>query len=365
MMKAIRLLSVLAGALALALFISLGCGDDNSVVGPRKDGPPGRLFTLNQADATMFVFDTKTMAVIDTVDTRVKKPHYIEFSPDGQFFYIVTLETTGHLAKFDAATYAFIDSVMTPPGVQPTAIAITSDSKFGYVCNFSLATQRTLIHKFDLATLQTVGSALAGAMTHDIKITGDGSVVIACNRFSDDLTLLYPGPDTVVFVSIDPDSLYPVGSNKYGPFGVAVDHRDSLAFIACMDALQVRVLDIGARRIVDSIDIPVDTTGFIYGPTLLAVSPDNDLVYLTTRGGNTVVVFRVSTMTVLAQIPLSVPYPFGIDISDDGSMVYVACVNTPTKQGRIYAIDGVTFAKVDSVDVGGESFGLAWRPLVP
>ncbi len=47
-------------------------------------------------------------------------------------------------------------------------------------------------------------------------------------------------PDTVVIVPIDPDRLYEVGDRAYGPFGVAIDHKDSLAFIACVDANQLR-----------------------------------------------------------------------------------------------------------------------------
>jgi DNA-binding beta-propeller fold protein YncE len=130
-----------------------------------------------------------------------------------------------------------------------------------------------------------------------------------------------------------------------------------------MDALQVRWLDIDARTIVDSIDIPVDTVGtIIAGPTLMAVSPDNDVVFVTTRQGNSVVVFRVSTKTILANIPLATPNPFGITMSDDGSRVYVACINTTFANGRVYVIDGNTYVKTDSLDVGRNSFGLIWQP---
>lgn len=351
----------LVGLLLLSVTLTMGCGDDS--VSSTNDNPPGRLFVVNQFDATMYVYDTKTMTRVDSIDTKVKKPHYIEFAPDGANFYITTLETTGRIAKFNAATLEFVDSVSVSPSVQPSAIAITADSRFGYICNFSSPSQPTVITKYDLVSMQNVGTVQAGALTHDLKITSDGSVVIACNRNTDNITLVYTDADTVAFVDIDPAAGSPIGQPRYGPFGIVIDNRDSLAFIACMDALQVRVLDIASRAIVDSIDIPVDTTGFIYGPTLMAISPDNDVIYLTTRGGNSLVAFRVSTKQILANIPFSTPAPFGITISDDGSRIYVACVNLPTKQGRIYVIDGLTQTKIDSIDVGRESFGLIWRPL--
>lgn len=351
-----------------ALLFVAGCDDDKGV-DSEDFGPEGRLYVLNQADRTMYVYDTKTLTRVDSIDTRVGKPHYIEFSPDGQNFYITTLEPTGQIAKFDAATNDFITSLTVPPAVQPSAIAITADSKYGYVCNFSLPGHIAPIHKFDLETMQHLDGVVlqSGVLTHDLKITSDGSVVVACSRNSDKITLVYPDADTVVIFSIDPDSVYGISSeSKYGPMGIIIDNRDSLAFIACMNAFQVRVLDIAAQQIVDSIlNIPVDTTGtaFIFGPTLLAVSPDNDVVFVTTQGGNSVVAMRVSTNDTLANIPFSTPNPFGITMSDDGSRIYAACVGSAAGHGRVYVIDGSSYAKLDSIDVGKESFGLIWRPL--
>ena len=57
--------------------------------------------------------------------------------------------------------------------------------------------------------------------------------------------------------------------------------------------------------------------------------------------------------------------PFGITISDDGTRVYVSCTNTRPQPGQVYVIDGETFEKLDSLEVGSEPFGLAWRPPLP
>ncbi len=357
---------IVSGMFSVMMVAALSsCGDNGtSATNSGAQNPAGRLYALNQTDATLYIYDTKTLQRLDSIPTMVDRPHYIQFSPTGDFFYIVTLEPTGRIAKFDARTNVFVDSVTAPPAVQPSAIVITPDGKTGYVCNFSSPGRRTEINKYDLTTMQHVGSFPAGVTTHDLKITSDGSVIVACNRYGDNLTLLYPDADTVTFVSIDPDSLYADDSHKYGPFGVAIDHRDSLAFIACMDALQVRVLDIAARTIVDSIDIPVDSA-FIYGPTLLAVSPDDKTVYVTTRGGNSIVVFDVPTMTVVADIKLSTPYPFGIDISADGSRVYAACVGNLTGNGAVQIIDGKTLVPMSTLTTGRGTFGLTWAPTAP
>ncbi len=294
-------------------------------------------------------------------------PHYIEFSPDGENFYITTLEAIGHLAKYNAVTNTFIDSITIP--FQPTAIAITEDSRYGYICDFSSNSTSSLtkIYKYDLTTLTLIDSMQAGTVTHDIKITSDGSVVIATNKNSNKLTLVYPNAltptaDTTVSVSVDPDVDYPDDFIKYGPFGVIIDNNDSLAYVACVDINQVRVFDIKNRVVIDSVEIP-NTGGFISGPTLLAISPDNSHLFLTTRLSNKIYVIQTNPLQIVKSIAHETPASFGIDISDDGTHVYAACINTPVTKGRVYIIDGNSFEKVDSIDVGAESFGLKWQPI--
>jgi YVTN family beta-propeller protein len=345
-------------AVAAIVLLVAGCGDDDGV-GPVDKGPAGRLYVLNQGDGTMFVYDTKTLARIDSIDTVVEQPHYIEFSPDGQHFYIVTLELAGgHIAKFNASTLEFIASASVP--AIPTAIAITSDSRFGYICDFASGSGATRVRKYDLTTLQEVNSVQAGAISHDLKITSDGSVVIVTNRNTDNLTLVYTDEDSVTFVPMTDED--PSTSNDFGPMGVIIDHRDSLAFIACMDSEQIRVLDIAARKIVDSVDIPIHATGEPSGPTLLAVLPDNDVVFASTQFGNSIVAVRMSTGDILLDSPVATLGPFGITMSDDGSRVYAASRGLKGDHGRVYVFDAINFTKIDSIDVGEENFGLIWQP---
>ncbi len=356
---------VAIGLLFSFVLTLMSCNDDGDIVNSVDIGPDGRLYVLNQGDNTLYVYDTKTLTRIDSVDTHVELPHYIEFSPDGQYFYITTLvrASLGEIAKFRVDSTKFVAKAFVPPGIQPSAIAITADSRYGYICNFGSPDALTRIHKIDLNDLSDAGSVQAGAFTHDLKITSDGSTVVACNRHTENVTLVYPDADTVAFIDIDPDTAYGIVPNpKYGPFGVAISPNDSIAYIACQTGLQVRMLDIANRTIVDSISLPIDSTGPIWGPTLMAVRPDNQAVFLTTRFGASVVAFNPITKDTLALFEFETTSPFGITISDDGSRVYVACVGGTRDHGRIYVIDAINMVKVDSIDVGNQSFGLKWQP---
>lgn len=363
MKRTVYLLLIVLSSLLVTIVVA-GCDDDDPPNGvPINNNPAGRLYVLNQTDGTVYIYDTKTLTRTDSIDAIVANPHYIEFSPDGQFYYLTTLESPGRIAKFSSVSNTLVDSVTMTGSPIPSAIAITSDNMFGYLCDFTAGTQLGNVHKYNLNTMSFVSSSIqAGATSHDLKITSDGSVIVVCNQKTDDVTLVYPGADTVFFVPIDPDSTRPPGQAAYGPFGIAIDHRDSLAFVACIIANQIRVLDLTTRTIVDSVDIPVVPTASPAGPTLMAVSPDNRVVYVTTQWGNSVVAVDMITKQVLADIPLSVGRSFGITMSDDGSRIYVAATNLQNQTGRIYVLDGATNTMIDSLDVGTNSFGIYWRP---
>ncbi len=328
--------------------------------------PAGRLYVLNQKDSTIFIYDTKTFTRIDSFPAQVAAPHYIRFSPDGLNYYVVTLEFNGRVAKYATPTNNFLGFARTNTALLPSGIAFDATGQFGYVCDFTSGVNLSKIYKFDLSTMTLKDSLFSGAMSHDLKSTSDGRWVVACNRNTEDITIVDTQTDDVVRVQIDPDSAYaPSGVPKYGPFGVEIGPGDSLAYIACINAYQVRVLDIAQQRGVDSLFIPrlaSDPGGAkLNGPTLMAVSPDNDIVYVTTQWSNRVVGIRRSDKAVVGTVFFQTPRPFGITISDDGSRVYVACANLENQRGSVYAIDTKTFTKVDSVDVGLNSLGLIYR----
>jgi DNA-binding beta-propeller fold protein YncE len=215
--------------------------------------------------------------------------------------------------------------------------------------------------------LTIVDSISAGASTHDADITSDGAIVVATNM-SDVITMIYTDVDSVRPVSIDPDSTYAVTRQKYMPYGLTIDHKDSLAYIACLHHheihAQVRILDLAQRRIVDSIYLPIDHFHVAdpSGATLVELSPDDAFLYVTTQWDNTILVVRLATRTVF-EFPVEVGRTFGVTATDDGSRVYVTAAGVQNRPGRVYILDGHTHDLIDSIDVGRNPFGLRWRPL--
>lgn len=354
----------------LIVVLALGCSDKGNNDNNPVLGPEGKLYVLNQADATIYVYNTETMEKTKTIDTHIAKPHYIVFTPDKQYYFVMTVDLSGKIAKFNASTDEFItDFDLTAAAravftnqrsIIPAGLCITSDGQYGYMCDYTAAAERGHIYKVNLSNLTVEKKVQSGAQTHEILRTTDGKVIVACNLKSDDITLLYTDADTVAFVPIDPDQPSDPNNPRYGPYCVAVDHHLQKAYISCLYARQVRILDIYTRQIVDSIDIPITVGTSTSGPAMIHHTHDGKYLFLTTKWGNSVVVVDMATRSVVKELRVGTGHTFGIALSDDDKRVYVAASGQPPSHGFMYEIDVKSLSIIDSTEVGTDSWGIGW-----
>lgn len=335
-----------------------GTGDDHNT------HAYGHLYVLNQTSRTIYVYNDSSMTRVDSFGAAIPEPHWLEYDPGGQYYYVVSRFAPGHIAKFDALTNALLDTITMAGNVFPTSLAITQNGMFGYLCDFNSASSIPgHIHKYNLNTMTFVDSSFSnGAASHDIMFNSTGSMLVACSRNTDDVTLVYFPGDSVVIIPLDTNNVRPVPPVHW-PYGVHIDHKDSLAYITCLKSGQVKIFDLAMRKVVDSILIPytVGCANAPAGPTLSALAHDDSKIFVTTQCGNSLVVARISDGQILADIPFSIQRPFGVKLNHDGSRVYVACANVQDQPGQVYIIDGVNLIKLDSIDVGLNSYGLYWH----
>ncbi len=330
--------------------------------------PAGRLVILNQADTTIYIYDSETLIRTDSFATPVVEPHFIRSDANDQYYYIVGRQVGGSLAKYDVAT----DALIANPTVQgthfPTALVSSASGDTLFVTDFTNASGRT--HRYDVSgtNFSFIDSTLfAGIQTHDIDISPDGDYVVSAGFGSDDITVFNTATGTVTPLTIDSAlQQFNPPSSTYGPYGVFIDNTGDTAIIACSKGTdQIRLFDLTTLSFVDSILVPVSNAmnPGRNGPTYMTMSPDNTKLFLTNHFEPTMVVIDLPSRTIIETIDFSVPRPFGITRSDDGSRIYVSCTNVRTTgPGAFYVIDGTTYAKIDSVTVGREPFGIEWQP---
>jgi DNA-binding beta-propeller fold protein YncE len=325
----------------------------------------GHLYVLNQTSRTIYVYNDSSMIRVDSFGSAIPEPHWLEYDPDGSTYYVVARNNPGYIAKFDAVTNSLIDTVRTSGTIFPTSLAITSDGQTGYLCDFNAPiTTPGHIHKYNLATMSFVDSSFSnGGASHDLMFNSTGSVLVACSRGTDDVTLVYFPGDSVFIVPLDPNDVRPVPP-VHGPYGVHIAHNDTLAYITCLCSGQIKIFNLKSRAVVDSIVLPVSAdclSSSPVGAALSAISHDDSKIYVTTQFGNNLIVVNTANKNVLAQIPFDIPRSFGVKLNGDGSRVYVACANLQGQPGRVYVIDAINLVKVDSIDVGLNSYGLYWH----
>lgn len=336
----------------LLLLALVTCGDKGTDPPPPNTNPEGVLYVLNQNDSTMYIYDSHTLARIDSIRTGVPaNPHHMEFDPQHEYAYVIGRTSPGQIARFHLHDNEFESLITAPFAIFPTSMVTSGDGATGYVCDFSIVSGGGRIHRINLSTMAFTDSIYqSGSQTHDIKATTNRDILVAANYQTDNVTIVYLNGDSVTFVDCEPGGNNPSTTNE-GPYGIAIDHNDSLVYIFCRLSRKIRVMDLAARTIVDSISVPGSSTADLYGPSLGVINAANTKLYVTSQKDNLVHIINLTNRTVIKSIPTGATQPFGITFSDGEARLYVSCVNAGGL-GHIYLIDPTTDNIVDSIIAG-------------
>jgi DNA-binding beta-propeller fold protein YncE len=331
---------------------------------------------LNQFDRSIYKYDAGTLDLADTIPTPIAAPHFIEFSPDGRYYYVVDRSDTiqAQLAKYRASDDSLVALVTVPGSVFPTALVITPVGDTAYLCDFSNVKGR--LYRYDVSGDQFIfidSVIQAGYQSHDIDISGDGQYITAAGFNSDDIVIVDRMSHEVTPMRLDAAGTIGFGSPldvRYGPYGVLIDDRNGTVLTACRKpgaVDQLRIIDFVNKEFVDSILIPVRKPAMDAGkagPTLMCWAPNNsDIVYVTGFFDDALYVVNVTARVVIRTVDFpDGAKPFTVVTNTTGSRVYVSCAYTRPDKGMVYVLSGSTYSVLDSVQTGSEPFGIYWRP---
>ena len=117
--------------LSTYLLLLAGCSDDESPMNGgsgRTPNPEGRLYVPNQADQTIFIYDSKTLQRLDSISTPVVEPHFVQFTPDYKYYFIIGRQVGGQVAKYRTSDNQLITTITVPTvnssQVFPVAISL-------------------------------------------------------------------------------------------------------------------------------------------------------------------------------------------------------------------------------------------------
>lgn len=316
-----------------------------AVPSPRT-APGGRVYVTNERSGELTVLDPLTRTVRATIPLG-RRARGLALSPDGRHLYValsgapVDGQDAGHLHTAVLARQAdgvgVIDAVKlrlvgTLSGVSaPEQLVVSRDGRKLYVASEDTGTAVVL----DAATGKTLAVFTVGREPEGVGISHDGRWVYVSSEVDDEVTVIDTQVDTVV-------ATVPTCAR---PRAIVFARSSPRAYVSCEDAAKVALFDVQRHREIRRLPVP----GLGARPMGVALSPDEQTLYVATgRGGTLVAMATKERHHVRASVAVG-QRPWGISVSADGRRIYTA--NGPSNDVSI--VDAASMKVLERVAVGG------------
>jgi YVTN family beta-propeller protein len=299
-------------------WINAGAPSRDGRVKFADDSSRKKFYVANQGCDVVTVFDQETFLPMRYIsvgnDLGIESPHMIKVSPDGAYWYIVSLQGNS-LQKYRTSDDSFVGEAIL--GVKNwNTFSITSDGQKAFAIDWSANGDIAEINLTTLSVQHNIGfnyphgSYLNGDTLYVTQQTGSSKLYkIPINDFSSFSEIdLFTTPPTH---SLDAHELI------FSPDGTKY-------FVTCQGTNEVRVFD-------KTNDALLSTLAVGALPSEMAVSVDNNYLFVTCpedtvsfvgkRGA--VWVIDINTNAVIKAIYTG-HQPHGIAVDDAKNMVYVA-----------------------------------------
>jgi YVTN family beta-propeller protein len=327
----------------------------------------------NQAEDLVTVIDLATQHIARFVNvgrlpdstSPPEAPHNITLSPDHRALY-VNLIAAGAVEKYDAVTLEKLGSVNV--GSSPAQIAVTSDGSTLYVSNFDITHVQRFISRVDASTMTVTKDIETGGFApHGVTLSRDEALLFTANAGSDDISVIDAASgDVTAIIPIVPGApLQPGAKAIHEPYQSVLSSDGTKLFVTCRASAQVRVIDIDARRVVDSIVVG-------QRPLIPAMTPNGSELWVPNQAGASVSIINTATHRVVGMIAGLETQPHAVAFTSDGRTAFVTCENQtgghhhhPVEgskfPGIVYAIDVATRQVTRDIEVGSFAAGVAIR----
>ncbi|TDR47387.1 putative repeat protein (TIGR01451 family) [Tahibacter aquaticus] len=248
-------------------------------------------------------------------------------SRNGQRVYAV-LQTAGKVAVIDTASGAIVTTVTV--GTQPWSATLSPDDSRLYVMNVSSNT----ISVIDTASNSVVATWPVATQPQRLAVSPDGT-----------RGYLTASPNTVQVIDLVSGSIVKSIVTGNLPNAIVLDAAGTRAYVAYAGDSTVRVIDTATNTVVGSVGL-----GSNKAPNGIVLSPNQQTLYVTQFLANQTVEIDVATLTAGTTYSVGAR-PYGIDITADGTRVYVA-----NRDGNsLSVIDTATHAVAGTIDLGANA----------
>lgn len=262
-------------------------------------------------------------------------------SRNGRRVYTV-LQSAGKVAVIDPVTSTVVANVTV--GTQPWSATLSPDDSRLYVTNNT----SNNISIVDTATDTVVATMPVASQPQRLAVSPDGT-----------RGYLTASPNTVQVLDLVNRTVIASIVTGNLPNAIVLNAAGTRAYVAYAGDSTVRVLDTTTNTMVGSVAL-----GTNKAPNGIVLSPNQQTLYVSQFLANQTVEIDVATLTLGTAYTVGAR-PYGIDITADGSRVYVA----NRDGGSLSVIDTAAHAVVDTISLGATSqpwaIGRFLQPEVP
>jgi DNA-binding beta-propeller fold protein YncE len=333
-----------------------------------------RLYVVSESGdiVTQLTWDGAALHTVKTVPVGIMPadidgPHNVTVSADGRFYYVSIAHGTPYGSLWKMAVDG--DTLLGRVQVEmfPTTISVTPDGELAFVANsdfYGDHPRPNVVSVVYTPTMTVLTSLVACDMPHGVKVNHAGTRVYVSCMNSDEILEVDRQTLAITRRHRTGAGMIPTMPMTHGgaagsaihdacsPTFVSVSPDDKTLYVACNHGDQLQVLDAATLDLVKTI-----ATG--HGAYNVEPSSDGTWVIVTNKKEQSVSLIDARSLTEVARIPTTKPFPHGIAYAPDSRYAFISQESKGVDPGAVDVIDIAARRDVATIPVPLQPTGIS------
>ena len=320
---------------------------------------------------------TKTITV-GSFPAETEGPHGINISPGGRYWYVSIAHGNpfGSIHKYETGTDEWLGDVQV--GMFPATLDVAATTGLLFVVNSDFYGDHvpSTISVVETSTMTEIAQFESGTMPHGARFSRDGRKLYSANMMDDELVevdaLRFEVGRRLKLGQAAHSASGHAGHGGHGdaaaghgahgqpsvePSWVTPPTSGGMVYVTALSGNAIHEVDTGAWKVARRLETSAP------GPYNAAVAPDERLLVVTYKKGDSVGFWDLEEGREVARVPTTRRIPHGVAITSDGRFSLVTVEGVGGEPGVVEVYDNGAFRRVAQIDIGKQAGGIAlWEP---
>ncbi len=320
---------------------------------------------------------TKTITV-GSFPAETEGPHGINISPGGRYWYVSIAHGNpfGSIHKYETGTDEWLGDVQV--GMFPATLDVAATTGLLFVVNSDFYGDHvpSTISVVETSTMTEIAQFESGTMPHGARFSRDGRKLYSANMMDDELVeidaLRFEVGRRLKLGRTEHSASGHAGHGGHGdaaaghgahgqpsvePSWVTPPTSGGMVYVTALSGNAIHEVDTNAWKVARRLETPAP------GPYNAAVGPDERLLVVTYKKGDSVGFWDLDEGREVARVSTTRRIPHGVAITSDGRFSLVTVEGVGGEPGVVEVYDNGAFRRVAQIDIGKQAGGIAlWEP---